>query len=358
MNMRTPKSPNNEQAELDWSPGTLVEQKSQARFQPLKLWYRFTTPAEPPSNASIEEREAVRRARLTSTILLILIMTLLLISPITITHPNHILPILLLVALLVAGGAVLLNRFGKVVIAGTLIVTTINLAFAISLLTTPGGLAAYNLPTFDLLVISELLAVSLLPAGTVFVVGGINSLFIWGVLTYQHRAPDLAYLFAHSGYSLIIRPIVLQIIVAVVAYLWVRSAMQAIVRADRAEVIASLQHAIAQQEHTVAQQKRQLDLSIQQIVDTHVRVANGDMDARVPLNNDNVLWQVAGSLNNLLARLQRLRQDAYELQQLKEQINYLTAAARQAQATQQPVRFSRSGTALDPLLIELNSRRT
>ncbi|GAC1360375.1 MAG: hypothetical protein NVS2B12_09140 [Ktedonobacteraceae bacterium] len=41
----------------------------------------------------------------------------------------------------------------------------------------------------------------------------------------------------------------------------------------------------------------QLDASIQQIVQTYMRIANGDFDARVPLNQDNVLWQVAGSLN-------------------------------------------------------------
>jgi len=303
------------------------------------------------------EREAARRARLTSTVLLILITTLVLILPVTITTKNHILPPLLLVALLIAAGSVVLNRFGRGVIAGSIIVIAITFAFATSLLTTPGGLGAYNLPTFDLLVISELLAVSLLPPEAVFIVGGVNSIFIWAALTYERRAPDLVLLFQHSGYSLLIRPIIVQIIVAVVTYLWVRSAQQAIVRADRAEVVASLQHAIAEQEHSVAQQKRQLDASIQQIVETHTRVANGDMNARVPLTNESVLWQIAGSLNNLIARLQRLRQDSNELQRIKEQIPYVTASVRQAQEEHRPIQFTRSGTALDPLLIELNSRR-
>ena len=39
----------------------------------------------------------------------------------------------------------------------------------------------------------------------------------------------------------------LQLIVATVAYLWVRSANQAILRADRAETIALLQQAISEQ---------------------------------------------------------------------------------------------------------------
>jgi len=37
----------------------------------------------------------------------------------------------------------------------------------------------------------------------------------------------------------------------------------------------------------------------------------------VPLTEDNVLWQISGALNNLLARMQRLRQDGSEVQSLK-----------------------------------------
>ena len=48
-----------------------------------------------------------------------------------------------------------------------------------------------------------------------------------------------------------------------------------------------------------------------------MRVANGDFDARVPVQEGNVLWQVSGPLNNLLARTQRWRQDAAELYQVK-----------------------------------------
>ncbi len=352
---RIPDIGSNSQGNTSWSPGALVEQKPATRFQPLEPWFRLTTPSEPPATADVVQREAARRARLTSTILLILIGTLLLILPVTVTTTSHVLLPLLCVALVVAIVAVVLNRFGKVVFAGSLIVTAITIAFIISLLTTPGGIGAYNLPTYDLLVISELLAVSLLPPEAVFIVGGINSVFIWLSLVFARRASDLESLFRHSGYSLLIRPIILQIIVAVVTYLWVRGTQQAILRADRAEVVASLQHAIAEQEHTVAQQKRQLDVSIQQIVQTHARIANGDMSARVPLTNDNVLWPVAGSLNNLLARLQRLRQDSYELQKIKEQVSYLTSMVQQAQAEQHPVQFKRTGTALDPLLQELNT---
>jgi methyl-accepting chemotaxis protein len=67
----------------------------------------------------------------------------------------------------------------------------------------------------------------------------------------------------------------------------------------------------------VAEQKRQHDASIRSIVETHTRVANGDLEARVPLTQDNVLWQISGSLNKLLARLQRLSQDTAKVQQMQ-----------------------------------------
>ncbi len=166
------------------------------------------------------------------------------------------------------------------------------LAFFLSLLNAPGGFGVYNLPVLDLLVIPKLLAVSLLPKESVFPVAIINSLYIWGSIMLQHHATDLTDLIGRVGYyGLITRPVILQVAVAIVTYLWVRSASQAIERADRAEAIAELEHAMAEQEHAIAEQKRWLDLSIQQIVETHARVANGGFNVRVPPTQNNVLWQ-------------------------------------------------------------------
>jgi len=61
------------------------------------------------------------------------------------------------------------------------------------------------------------------------------------------------------------------------------------------------------------EQKRQLDAGIQQILQTHVAVANGDLKVRAPLTQDHVLWQVAAALNNLIARLQSLSDTEREL---------------------------------------------
>jgi len=44
---------------------------------------------------------------------------------------------------------------------------------------------------------------------------------------------------------------------------------------------------------------------IHAIQQTQVRVANGDYQARAPLAEENVLWQVAFSLNTMILRLER-----------------------------------------------------
>jgi hypothetical protein len=90
------------------------------------------------------------------------------------------------------------------------------------------------------------------------------------------------------------------------------------------------------------------------------------------LTPDNVLWQVAGSLNNLLSRLQRLRQfelemrnvlpqfqrlrqSELELQLTKEEIALLAAVLHKARAEKRLPQLPHSRTALDGLIVELNA---
>jgi nitrogen fixation/metabolism regulation signal transduction histidine kinase len=160
-------------------------------------------------------------------------------------------------------------------------------------------------------------AVSFLPAWWVFVVAAGNCLFTLFDLLFMPSSGELHELLKAAAPGIIVPILLSQIIVSTVAFLWVRSAEKAIQRADQAEEIARLEHDMALQAEAIAGQKQQLDISIQSIVETHTRVANGDFHARVPLTQDNVLWQISGSLNNLLARLQRLRQAASELRQMQ-----------------------------------------
>jgi len=131
-------------------------------------------------------------------------------------------------------------------------------------------------------------------------------------------------------------------------------------------------------ERSNAEQKYQLEAGIQLILQTHVQTANGNFNARAPLTEDHVLWQIAYSLNNLLARLQRLSQADVELRQTKlnatrivtsyqAQANYiqnelamiqteserLTEALRDAKEKDRPISTPPSHTLLKPLYNEL-----
>jgi HAMP domain-containing protein len=154
------------------------------------------------------------------------------------------------------------------------------------------------------------------PPWWIFVAALINCLTFFA-LTALPQTAELSGML-EINFSGIVTPIVIsQIIISVVAYVWVSSTVHALARADRAEEIARLEHDLAIQAEAAARQKEQLENSIQKIVETHTRVANGDYSARVPLTGDNVPWQISGSFNNLLARMQRLHQDAAELQRMR-----------------------------------------
>jgi hypothetical protein len=378
MDMRMP-------ARLDPESDDTVEQWSEkyvdiesdiprSKIRLLEWWYSWTAPPIPPTSGQLEQREAARRGRLSSTILLILIGIIFCLAlPVAILQQLFGVMMLLAIGLVVLSIALFLNRRGKISSAAWILIINIDVGLWASILTSPGpaGLTANSVPLYDLLVISELLGVSLLPPRSVFIIALCNSAFVITSLNLWNHAASLNNLLATAGPEVYARPIALQFIVAFVTYLWVRSATQAIARADRAEVIAALEHQMAKQEHTIALQKRQLDHSINQIVETLMHVANGDFNARVPLTQDNVLWQVAGSLNNLLSRLQRLRQIEnevaklrpyiqrtvqleHELERVRYEARHLAEALHQAKITRRLTRLTRTGTLLDPVIAELN----
>lgn len=140
----------------------------------------------------------------------------------------------------------------------------------------------------------------------------------------------------------------------VVTFLWVRSARRALERADRATTIAALQQRLALQNQQEAEQKRLLEESIQEIVRIHTRAAQGDLSARVSLLRNNVLWEVAGMLNNLLSRMQRMQQAEIENQRTRQAAAYLVQQLQSSPDTliQWP---AHTGTALDSIVTQYNT---
>lgn len=321
----------------------------------LSWWYRFSAPAEPAASASLQQREAYRRGKLISIALLGQIAIIVALVPTIGVFVNHALIPNLIGMLIVLSFAVILNRGGRVIIAGILAVAGLDLSLMLNFLAYP-DVTVFLLPLLDLLVLPELFAVSLLPAWAVFVAMFIHIAFIVSSLTFlfPQSAELRALLHTSALQDALARPIAIQVLVAVISYLWVSSATQAIARANRATTIAAFERAMAEQNQAEIEQKRLLEESIQMIVQVHARVANGNMGARVPLAQGNVLWEVAGSLNTLLARLQRLRQDAFQLQQTNQAIALFLRARERANNGLIP--WQPTGTAVDALVMQHNSR--
>jgi len=320
----------------------------------LQLWYRFTSPPEPDSSASFEERELFRRGRTGSQITIVLFILLFISYPAAFAGSNSLLIAILTIDLFVLVLATVFNRLRMVNIAGVMVVLCFIASPTVNIWTTPGGVNVSALPIFGFLVLPLMCAVSFLPPIWVFVVAAGNCLFTLYVLGFRESTGELHQVLK-IAFPGIVTPILLsQGIVAIVAFLWVRGARQAIQRADRAEEIAKLEAVeIKRQEEQIATSK-QLEEGIQQIITTmSIVVARNDFKIRVPLSQENILWRVSKSINNLLSRLQGFKQSEEELKRTH------AVAAEVARHLREglPIQLDAwTGTAFDPVIIEYNKQ--
>jgi hypothetical protein len=341
----------------------------------MAWWYTRSALPPPSPEASLQRKDLARRGRIASILLLLTIGVSL-----CILLPSGLVqfavaqrPFLLIIAaalVVICTGLVYLNRIGLTTLVGAVLILGNTVGNCYSILG-PGQVLLTNVQLFDTLSISLLFAVALLPPWGVFVTAAGNLLVTAALLNmFPHEAavtPHIA--------NVISRAASVEISISVIAFLLVQIMRQAIARADRAEEIGKLQKALLKQEHAVAEQKRALDASILQIIDTQRRVANGDLDARVPLTPENVLWEVAGSLNNLLNRMRRGIQAEQELAQVLPRLDHAAEvetflinelqevqrfqqALEESIARQQPVRyFARGGRIVGTITSLLNGKR-
>lgn len=309
---------------------------------PFGWWLRLSAPPEDPDDASLPlpVRERLRRSRLASAIIPgIFIVGLLLLA----TTTDQTSSLIAVVAVLVTCvGATALNRAGQTTAAGYLLVLVLVAAVVAVFLSAPGGVAGLDyFPVYDLLIIPLVVASAVLPRQQIWLIAVVNTGFVVvDAVLQRHPGVNLS---SADGQSLVAKPIVLQVVVAIVAYLWARSMDRALRRADRAEEFAAL-------EHDVAEQRRQLEIGVQELLATHVRAANGDFSARAPMNQGSALWQVSASLNNLLGRLQKTGQSDFQLKRTEQEIDRLAEALLQARAGRRPIWPAPTGTQVDRLL--------
>jgi signal transduction histidine kinase len=209
----------------------------------LGWWYRLTMPPEPPSTAPISLRERFRRSRIASVILLIYLIILVLALPLGLQNLPTLFSLLVGMAIAVIG--IFLNRVGQVYVIGAMLTIYFIVSIIGVLLSGPNETIDVDyLQLYYVLLIAELFAAALLPPWTLFLVALGNSSTTIASLLLQPAAPALAAQLNSPQvgfFTLAFPPIALHWAVAVVCFLLVRSATDAIRRADRAEEIIELQ---------------------------------------------------------------------------------------------------------------------
>ena len=332
-------------------PYTATQQEEQSKQKQdksgwLEWWYRLTTPPETAKPQRRAERDKVRRIRLSSTLLLIITVIWLAAIPvflITVSSDPTTIPITF-AGLAVIAVLLFFNRQGWVAGVAWLLIAMIDLSVVLILIK-EGKLNTGEVAILDLMVYTELIAVSILPAINVFLVALSNCAFIL-VLTVIARPSADAFSQPAFLTNLLIEPITLQFFVAVVTYLWVASTERAMARADQAELVASL-------ERRRGEERRQLEDDIQHLMETLTRTANGDSSARASISQDHALWQVSRSLNMLLARVQRVDQSEQTLQHLDVEVSLVVRAIQENKAGRFVHWPAPSGSLLDPIIREL-----
>jgi hypothetical protein len=313
-------------------------------------WLRLASSSPRNPQHTLQERERARRSDLIAWLSLGLLIATLLLSLIALDDRQALIALFGLAMGLVL--AILLNRAGLVTLAGILLICFIAGAIWAYMLTSPLGLTMGQLPNYDLLAVTVVVAASVLPRISAFIVAAINcTAIIADYLLRPHNANVMADAALYSSatqqtISLLVRPIVLNLMLAIVAYLWVRGTDLAIRRADRAEEIAVYQR--REVERNVA-----LEEGVRYLHQTLARWAEGDFRHQVPRMPVAVLEQVRQDLNVFIglftptnqaeARLRRMQNEAFRLQVALE-------AWVRRQAADWP---SPSGTALDGVIVAL-----
>lgn len=321
----------------------------------LIWWYQLSLPRHTPNVTPIE-RERVRYARLTSNFTLLILVASILLLPLSVINTfNSSSSILAFISLGIVLTSVIFSKLGLNVVAASLLVLNTIIQVSGTMLTNP--LDPSMIPIFDVLVIPVILSGALMPPAAALVTGGANSAIILLIAAFQPHTAYYAQMSKLGSYSitLIALPVTIQLLVAVITFVIMRSLQATIRRADRAEEIVSLQQEVAQHERAEAKNQQQLAEGISIISQVHTAIANGNLDARVPLHAEHVLWQVAIPLNNLLNRVQHWKEHAEQHERTQTAVAQIVAELQRAQIQHVPVRLPQhTGTPIDPLLIEMN----
>lgn len=317
--------------------------------------------------AVIQQHELQRRQRL------VRILALGIMVPVVLLIPSSLVPkfipgslIALTIVFIGTAASFLLNRYHFVSAAGYTLIAGIAAALAwqvYSKVLLQHGVDALDLRYYDLMVLPILLSAVLVGRRGPFIIAGCVSAYTLVSLLIFKRTPTLqAYWDSHYQYSLgsvydvIALAVLFQWVAAVVGWLGADSVRRALRQAARADEVVEANRQIIAQAQEMAAQRQRLQDGIVQIQQVHAAIARGHLDARVHVEQGEVL-PIAMSLNLLLDRLTRLIREQGQRAVIEEAAHELALAMRQARLGQVYTAPNYTGTVFDEVLIEFAAMR-
>lgn len=281
-------------------------------FQQLWHWWAtFTGPRKDSFKADIFAQERLRRARLVSALLILIVVIIALLLPGAYpSSPSLWIPI---IALFVGGVTVALcNRAGYTTISSICFVSLVDITLVCFFYLKPEpALNSADMTTFDLFILAVLIGGVILPKVLIPLTGMIQVLLIITIFFLRPYEASMVALIQLAGnrYVALVPTFVLLLVGTTLAWLHAWSVERALVRASKAEELVEARAELSQQAILIAKQKQRLQEGISSILETHRQVAAGNLAVRAPVHEDQELWQIGHALNLLLMRFQQQTQD-------------------------------------------------
>lgn len=321
-----------------------------------------TTPA-----AVLAEHELRRRQRL------VRVLTLGLMVPVILLIPSALFPkfipgslVALLIVLTGTVAAYILNRFNFVVTASYALILGIAAALGwqiVSKVLLQHGVDALDLRYYDLLVLPVLFSAVLLGRRGPFIIATVVSVFTLLSLMVLPRTPTLeqywnaAYPYSlGSMYDVIALAVLFQWVAAVIGWLGADSIRRALAIAARVDEVGTANAQILAQAREIELARQRLQEGITQVQQVHAAIARGNLDARVRVDQSELL-PMATSLNLLLDRLTRLTREQSQRAQMEMSARELAQAMRQMRTGLPVTTPNYTGTPFDEALVEFAALR-
>jgi hypothetical protein len=158
-----------------------------------------------------------------------------------------------------------------------------------------------DVPLMDHLLISVVVAMAFFTPIVGLLVGLVNCFFMFLVFQFYPHGTDLVHHLSETYWAIVLPPLILHIFVTGVFFIIMRALGKEIKRADKAEELVQLRQSELEMREREVERSKQLEVGTHAILQTlSVTTSCDDFSQRVPLAQDNLLWRIAYSINNLL----------------------------------------------------------